>query len=299
MTGSEPFSGEGQVPSDGGGRATSSGRAAQSVESARRSSRSERPRVTIVSPHFDDAPLSLGQSLLDGALRSARARVVVVFGRTNFTRWFHPTRGRAVPTSIWRRSEEAAAQVAFHYRVRTARWEELVLRTGELDPAVLLDPSAALDEHLLDALVSWLRRLRGDGSTLLFPAGLGDHIDHRLVAAAGRRLMAEHPDQLGFYEDRPYASFLESAQLSARMTALAPGPGQRSGRTAAAGSMVPVAISGPVTERLHTLLRRCYPSQIDDLFLSAMERDSAAGACERVWFAAGEVPPWLRGGGDR
>ena len=62
---------------------------------------------------------------------------------------------------------------------------------------------------------------------------------------------------------------------------------------------MPVAISGPVTERLHTLLRRCYPSQIDDLFLSAMERDSAAGACERVWFAAGEVPPWLRGGGDR
>lgn len=251
-----------------------------------------------MSPHFDDAPLSLGQSMLDGALRGARVRVVVVFGRTNFTRWFHPTRTRAVPVSIWRRSEEAAAQAAFRYRVRTAGWEELVLRTGELDPEVLLDPTSELDEQLVDALVSSLRRLRGDGSTVLFPAGIGDHLDHRIVAAAGRRLMAEHADRLGFYEDRPYASFLEPADLSARMAASATHSGGAD-EVLSPAAMEPIDVSGPVTERLHMLLRRCYPSQIEDLFMSAMERDRIAGACERVWFAAGEIPSWLRVGGDR
>lgn len=242
--------------------------------------------MTIVSPHFDDAPLSLGQSLLDGSLSRCRVTVAVVFGRSNFTRWFHPTRSRALPVTAWRRGEEAAAQVAFRYRVRTASFEELVLRTGELDPAALLDESAELDEDLLDALVAWLRRLRGDGSTVLVPAGIGGHLDHRLVAEAGRRLLSEHADRLGIYEDRPYASFVDADELAAVCGGLGP-------------SMVPVEVSGPVTERLHRLLRRCYPSQIEAIFLDAMARDRDAGAVERVWFSAGEIPPWLQLGGDR
>lgn len=248
--------------------------------------RADRPRVTIVSPHFDDAPLSLGQSLLDGALSKCRVRVAVVFGRSNFTRWFHPTRGRALPVSAWRRGEEAAAQAVFRYRVTTSPWEELVLRTGELDPDVLLDESAELDEQLLDDLVAWLRRLRGDGSTVLVPAGIGGHLDHRLVAEAGRRLLGEHADRLGFYEDRPYASFVDPEELAAACGALGP-------------AMVPVEVSGPVTERLHRLLQRCYPSQIEAIFLDSMRLDRASGAVERVWFSGDEVPPWLQLDGDR
>ena len=128
-------------------------------------------------------------------------------------------------------------------------------------------------------------------------------MDHRLVAAAGRRLMAEHPDRLGFYEDRPYASLLEQSTLTAAMVALAAESAEPDASTSASStvpltSMVPTEVSGPVTVRLHTLLQRCYPSQIDDLFRSAMDRDLAAGARERVWFAAGECPSWLRRGGD-
>lgn len=242
--------------------------------------RSDTPRVTIVSPHFDDAPLSLGQSLLDGALHGCRVRVRVVFARTNFTRWVHPTRGRAGPISLWRRAEESVAQVAFGYRVATSPHEEVVLRTGELDPAVLLDPTSELDDALVDTLTAQARRWRGDGSTVLFPAGIGGHLDHRLVAEAGRRLLAEHPDRIGFYEDRPYASLVDPGVVDETLRAIDP-------------ALVPVDVSGPVTERLHRRLRRCYPSQIDDLFVRAMDADRVTGACERVWFAPGQVPAWL------
>lgn len=242
--------------------------------------RSGAPRVTVVSPHFDDAPLSLGQSLLDGALAGCRVRVRVVFGRTNFTRWVHPTRGRAVPISAWRRAEEAGAQVSFGYRVATSPYEEVVLRTGELDPAVLLDATSQLDPSLVDALTDRARRWRGDGSTVLFPAGIGAHLDHRLLAEAGRRLLAEHPDRIGFYEDRPYASLVGSDVVADTLAALDP-------------ALVPVEVSGPVTDRLHARLRRCYPSQIDELFVRAMDADRAGGSRERVWFAPDEAPPWL------
>ncbi|MCZ7629358.1 MAG: hypothetical protein M5U19_09945 [Microthrixaceae bacterium] len=69
--------------------------------------------VLVVSPHFDDVPLSLGQSLTDGELsRARRVRVRVVFGRTNWTTRLHPTRGRAPVVSAWRRVEELLAAAA-------------------------------------------------------------------------------------------------------------------------------------------------------------------------------------------
>lgn len=236
--------------------------------------RRDRPRVTVVSPHFDDAPLSLGQSMLDGDLSRCRVQVVVVFGRTNFTRWVHPTRGRAVPVSVWRRAEETVAAVAFGYRLRVLDLEELVLRTGETDPDVLRDGQVGLDDDpLLPALTDRLRRLRGSADLVLFPAGLGDHRDHRLVAAAGLSLRDQHDDRIGFYEDRPYVTFLSDDERRAQLARLG-------------GGMQAVDLSGPVTARLHRLLRRCYPSQIDDQFGSAMQADLSAGARERAWFPA-------------
>ncbi|MGI9577721.1 MAG: hypothetical protein ACR2OH_05960, partial [Microthrixaceae bacterium] len=66
--------------------------------------------VVVVSPHYDDVPLSLGQSLTDGLLSQAdRVEVRVVFGRTNWSVQLHPTRGRAPVVTAVRRAEEAVA----------------------------------------------------------------------------------------------------------------------------------------------------------------------------------------------
>lgn len=241
--------------------------------------------MTIVSPHYDDVPLSLGQSLRDGALSSCRVRVRVAFGRTNWTTWVHPTPGRARPVGWWRRAEEAVAARLFGYRWTAAGWQEALLRWGSIDNERLLDPWADLsDEPLVDELGAWLvdvARSADRPDLVLVPAGLGGHVDHRIVAlaAAGRRDELAVP--VGFYEDRPYVAHLTAEEVAAQLSALGP-------------ALEPVDVSGPVTEATQRLVRRAYPSQMDDFFVTAMQRDVAAAAVERVWFAPGDVPDWLR-----
>jgi LmbE family N-acetylglucosaminyl deacetylase len=246
----------------------------------------QRRRVLVVSPHFDDVPLSLGQSLTDGALRGCRVQVRVAFGRTNWTRWMHPTPGRAPVVGIWRRAEETVAAVRFGYRWRTGGWAESLLRTGDLDPASFLDPNRDLSgDPLVDELARWLGGLlapvRGPRPELLLvPAGLGGHVDHRLVALAGAAVDGSASTPVGFYEDRPYAAYLDDEQLRAQLAPV--GEGAEA-----------VWISGPIAESTQRRVRRSYPSQIDEYFEQAMQRDRQAGARERVWFARARRPDWF------
>jgi LmbE family N-acetylglucosaminyl deacetylase len=244
-------------------------------------------RVTVLSPHFDDVPLSLGQSLRDGALRGCQVRVRVVFGRTNWTTWIHPTPARSAVVSWWRTLEEAVAARRFGYRFSVAGWEEAVLRTGDLDPAQLLDPSRDLSAEPLVAEVGrWLQRVLGapvDGrrpDLLLAPAGLGGHVDHRIVAAAAAGLASTVEVPIGHYEDRPYAAYLDADERDRQLGALGADLERR-------------AVSGPITRSTQLRARQCYPSQMDRYFRAAMELDREGHATEAVWFRRGTVPDWF------
>lgn len=245
-----------------------------------------RRRVVVVSPHFDDVPLSLGQSLSDGVLSRCTVEVHVAFARTNWTRWFHPTPARAPLVGALRRGEELAASLRFRYRWRAGRWAESLLRTGDDDPASFLDPDRDLSaEPLVDELAAWIHGLvagRDDSrpDLLLVCAGLGGHVDHRIVAAAGRSVAEAGHVPVGHYEDRPYTAYLDGAELRRQLGGL--GPGAEA-----------VEVSGPIEARTQRRVRRSYPSQIDRYFVEAMDRDRAGGARERVWFAAGARPDWL------
>jgi LmbE family N-acetylglucosaminyl deacetylase len=243
--------------------------------------------VTIVSPHFDDAPLSLGQSLRDGALADCDVRVRIVFGRTNWTNWMHPTPSRAVPVSWWRRVEETIAARAFGYRWTAAGWPEALLRWGTTGGERLLDETADLsDEPLVDEVAGWLCAVAAPSTgvapdLVLVPAGLGGHVDHRIVALAAAEVAGSLSVPVGFYEDRPYVAYLDRDELSGQLAPLGL-------------DLVDRAVSGPVTATTQRRVRRCYPSQIDPFFVEAMERDRSADAVERVWFPAGTAPSWLR-----
>jgi hypothetical protein len=226
----------------------------------------------LVSPHFDDVPLSLGQSMIDGSLHDHRRTVGVVFGRTNWVRWFHPTRRRAPLAGAIRRIEEAHAALRFGYRLRIGRREEALLRLGTADPAVFLDPHLDVTtDPELEGVTSTLAAWAGDAGVVLVPLGIGDHVDHRLVAEAGRRLAAGgHP--VGFYEDRPYVSFASEDEVARRAAGLELDLGA-------------VEVSGPIGRTKQRRIR--YPSQIDDFFTEAFDRDLRGGRTERVWFPAG------------
>jgi LmbE family N-acetylglucosaminyl deacetylase len=246
---------------------------------------SPRRSVTIVSPHFDDAPLSLGQSLRDGALSRCDVRVRVVFGRTNWTNWLHPTASRAPLVGGWRRLEETIAARRFGYRWTAAGWDEALLRWGTVGGDRLLDAGADLSgEPLVDEIAAWLERVATAGADapelLLVPAGLGGHADHRIVALAAASVRPRLPVPVGFYEDRPYVAYLDDATRADQMGPL----GEH---------LEPCTVSGPVTAATQDRVRRSYPSQMDDFFVEAMAHDRAAGSVERVWFPAGTAPAWF------
>lgn len=245
------------------------------------------PRVVVLSPHFDDVPLSLGQSLRDGTLSVCDVDVRVAFGRTNWTQWVHPTRPRARWIGLLRRSEEWRASRRFGYRWRAADWEEALLRWGDLDPDRLLDHHADLSgDPLLVELTDWVRR-QAEGATtggppglLLAPAGLGGHVDHRLLALAAAAARPHCAVPVGHYEDRPYAAHLSPERRAAAIAEVLDRP-------------TAVEVSGPVSESTHRIVQRCYPSQMDDFFRSAMITDRRSGAVERVWFESGGAPSWM------
>ena len=229
-------------------------------------------RVLVISPHFDDAPLSLGQSFIDGALSHHDVIVGVVFGRTNWTRWFYPTPGRAPLVSLIRRGEEQLAALRFGFRLVVGDAEEAILRTGELAPESILDPAfdadgAPVTDDAVAIVSRWLGTAGGSADVVLAPLGLGDHVDHRIANAAARRLAATGTP-VAFYEDRPYACTLGDEEIDAIV---------RERRSALARHDV----SGPITSAKHR--RVWYPSQLDDFFHTAMRLDEDLARRERIW----------------
>lgn len=225
-------------------------------------------KVLVLSPHYDDVPLSLGQSLHDGELSRHRVTVGVVFGRSNWTIWFHPTRSRWPLASAIRLGEELRAAVRFRYRPRLGRLEESILRSGDLSSDAFLDPdfdpAASPDLAAVEALVA---RWAASADLVVAPLGIGDHIDHRLVAEAARRLL-EAGTPVAFYEDRPYAVLLDDDALAAGAARVEP-------------RLVRRPVSGPMRRSKHE--RIWYPSQFDEFFLTAIDHDERDGRREHVW----------------
>jgi len=232
--------------------------------------------VLVVSPHYDDVPLSMGQSLLDGALSNAASVAVrVVFGRTNWSVPVHPTARRAPAVTAWRRVEEAVAAARFGYRARAEPLEEVILRTGSLDADSFRDGRDLGEDPLVDRVAALLWGWRTEADAMWLPAGLGRHVDHRIVALAGARLVSGGVDGIAFYEDRPYTAYLDEGEVEAQLAELGVG-------------MEPVDVSGPITEVPQRWVRWIYRSQMDPYFLEAQRLDRAHGDCERVWVPADE-----------
>ncbi|MGI9577868.1 MAG: hypothetical protein ACR2OH_06695, partial [Microthrixaceae bacterium] len=156
------------------------------------------------------------------------------------------------------------------YRVGVAAMEEVILRSGSLDAETFRGTDDVASDPLLARVESLCWAWRTEGDSLWLPAGIGRHVDHRLVAGAGASMLRSGATRIAFYEERPYTAYLDDDEIAAQVAALGL-------------DLAPRAVSGPILERTQRRVARIYRSQMDDYFIDAQDRDRSGGRTERVW----------------
>lgn len=218
-------------------------------------------------------PLSLGQSLVDGDLSGRRVHVKVLFGRTNWTVHVHPTRRRARAVTLWRTMEERAAAAKFGYRLSVEGFEEVILRRGTLDSEEFRSAQDPHDDPTYLPILARLRTLSTQYPEIWLPAGIGGHVDHRVIAAAGAELAlrpGKGPHKVAFYEDRPYVSYLTDSDIGEELSVLGLDLSCRE-------------VSPRIQGSTQRTVRSIYRSQIVPYFAEAQQKDLDQERCERIW----------------
>jgi LmbE family N-acetylglucosaminyl deacetylase len=179
-------------------------------------------RLVYLSPHLDDAVLSCGGAIHQRAASGEPVWVLTLFAgefaggevspfaQVQHQYWGNPPRPMAL-----RRAEDSAALILLGAEAQHLDLLDAVYRASE-NGAWLYSGEAPLwgGAHPADALAQNGAGVLADRLAALFPAkdqaiihaplGVGRHVDHQIVHAAARRLLAAGY-RVAFYEDYPYA----------------------------------------------------------------------------------------------
>lgn len=180
--------------------------------------------LVVVSPHLDDAALSVGGLVAEWTQRGGRAVLATAF--TADEPAAPPSAVAEQLQRLWggpgamarRRAEDAAAASVLGAEVRHLGLDDALHRCGPKGDALYTSLGAlfgtpspvdqALAHELADRLVAGIADLDPD-RILLAPLGLGRHVDH-LHTRHGATLAAQRLERdgqqcdLGYYEDFPY-----------------------------------------------------------------------------------------------
>lgn len=178
-------------------------------------------RVLAISPHLDDAALSVGATLADLAAQGADIHVVTMFAGapteplSAVARTFHTNCGLPADASAiaLRINEDRAAMNELGARAEHCGFLDAVYRRAPdgswlcgHDRAMFDDLPLSRDA-LLDELSRDINRILAIAAPdlVLTCAAVGDHIDHRLIKAAVRNAVSGTEMQTLLWEDLPYA----------------------------------------------------------------------------------------------
>lgn len=178
-------------------------------------------RVLAISPHLDDAALSVGATLADLAAQGADVHVVTLFAGTPteplsaIARTFHTNCGLPEGESAvaLRIGEDRAAIDELGARAHHCGFLDAVYRRTPdgswlcgHDRAMFDDLPLAQD-GLLDELSREVKRILATVTPdlVLTCAGVGDHVDHRLTRAAVLNAISATGIRSLLWEDLPYA----------------------------------------------------------------------------------------------
>lgn len=233
-------------------------------------------RTVILSPHCDDAPLSLGAGLLERAL-GHQPDVCVIFSVSGYARGDRGSRSAVAVTALRKNEEQQAAHIA-SYTPRFWNLPEASVRCGLQRLRDVFN-----DEHDVEADVVWpdlielMRALIAEGhDAMCLPLGCGDHVDHRIAREAAIRCCESTGQfsRLVFYEDLPYAGCLPLERIERQV--------QRVTRKAGSLELESVVFGSALVPSKLALLG-CYPSQLGRRELALVAQHAARVQGERVW----------------
>lgn len=222
-------------------------------------------RHLLLSPHYDDIPLSVGATVRLLANHNLAPEVFVVFGSepdraqplTDFARAMHEVWGLSAEEVIARRqAEERAAEGMLGAELHLLPFRDAIYRGAQYrsDDDLFGEPVAA--EVMLPAELAAALPLPAEPeprTRIYAPLGVGRHVDHQLVFRAGLDLQSRGWE-VWLYEDIPYALKPEALER----------------RIAEIGQQIPIetVASIPAEEgweaKLDAILS--YPSQLETVF---------------------------------
>jgi LmbE family N-acetylglucosaminyl deacetylase len=165
----------------------------------------------VLSPHPDDAVLSLGPCMRAWTRMGDSVRVLTIFDgapRAKLTPAATEDRARYSEDPVaLRQKEDLRAVGSLGATLESAGMEELVYRYRRdgtprlqgLDD--LYGPLDGDDEIVVDEVVALLQARIPESSVVYVPMATGGHSDHRVIRVAAERLWPSFE----FYDDMPYA----------------------------------------------------------------------------------------------
>ncbi len=236
-------------------------------------------RLTILSPHRDDAAFSLFICLGKwSASGFAKLKVLNLFTESAYAPYAGLASAAAVSRVRKREDRRALAFISRSIKVSGRNLLDAPLRLG-ISASVVCNPETQrfLREELIEHLEKDLHQPGAD--LAISPLALGSHVDHIAVRRAAVRVIA--PAALAFYEDLPYATWTPEKTLLEHVQA-AEGETHR--------RLKPVIIRDGKLAKLKRSGISRYRSQIDSREASAIANWSVRyGGGERIWIPRGSA----------
>jgi LmbE family N-acetylglucosaminyl deacetylase len=240
------------------------------------------PALAVVSPHRDDAALSLAATLDALADRGVAVTVVSCFTHSAWAPRLAGERAPAETVSRIREQEDAAFLGGLG---RGSRLVSLGLSDAPLRRPAAASVFTAVAELDAPAEEELSRQLPGAtaAAAVAAPLALGGHVDHQIACRAVLAACRDRP--LAWYEDLPYAFALSRREIAARVAAVQALCGRR---------LVPLRLPHPRPLAVWRQSAAPYGSQFTASEIDEMLDVQRTWGGERLWVTAA-FADWLRG----
>lgn len=181
--------------------------------------------IVLIAPHCDDVAFSLSGALLTGKLAPERCELCTVFTRSSYCVSETMMRTSVAEISAHRVGEDVEFARRLGVEYSHFSLDDAILREGfENIKNVLTTREKALTEPILQSVISVLveTKERVSPTMVVVPLAMGGHVDHWLVRIAAEAVFGDD-GILAYYEDLPYAGYVDIPTLDAELAAICDG----------------------------------------------------------------------------